>query len=394
MRLHRSCLALAVLLVAALAAPAMTLPAQAATYFTIDGKEPQRPKLPAGADTNDARAYLSWGNLGSTPWKKSFDAYYWAYRLDPTNEYYRLAMRNAVYWQQSPEWRFAYSFERAAYAMKSKQAKLLDTLETLVYLRDPLVHAISSECKADADIVRYYAKNSYMLGEYFYEIGCYTQAAQQFGDALAKRPDWLDVRYSRARSLYFVGQHGNAIAELQVLLDSLRARDQKRTRRYYVSKEVLELMRGDMLVATQDYFNAKKAYARSLEENVAYGPAHVRLARVALAQDELDEALQEYDQALQIEEKDPAVHNDYGVALMKAKKWPEAEAQFRRAVELEPYFALPYFNLAVTLDNQGKRDEAVASYRGYIARAPGWQARNVTMANARLAALGQAAGTE
>jgi tetratricopeptide (TPR) repeat protein len=256
------------------------------------------------------------------------------------------------------------------------------------------VHAISSECKADADVVRYYEKNSYMLGEYFYELGCYTQAAQQFGDVLSKRPDWLDVRYSRARALHFIGQHGPAIGELQVLLDSLRARDQKRTRRYYVSKEVLELMRGDMLVATQDYFNAKKAYARSLEENVAYGPAHVRLARVALVQDALDEALQEYDQALQIEEKDPVVHNDYGVALMRAKKWPEAEAQFRRAIELEPYFALPYFNLAVALDNQGKKDEAVAGYRDYLARAPRRQARNVTQASTRLAALAQVAGTD
>ena len=378
-------LALALTLVALPAPHAATLAAQAPTYLTPDGKEPPRPKLPADADANDPRAYIAYGHARETPWKKSFDAYYWAYRLDPTNEIARLFMSNAVLYSQSPEWRYEYLYERAEYTRKSKQAALMDTLETLAYLKDPLAHATSSQCRADAEVMR--VTNPLVQGDYFYNQGCWGAAAEKYADVVGKRPEWLDVRYRRARALYFNGQPEQAIVEVQAVIDSLSARDQKRTSIYYVSKEVLEVMRGDMLVNAQDFFNAKKAYARALEENLAYAPAHVRLARVALLQGELEEALQEYAQALDIDERDAVTHSDYGVALLKAQRWAEAEAQFKRAIELEPYWAVPRFNLALAIDNQGRREDAIAAYKEYVVRAPKSQGRNLNVANARLVAL-------
>jgi Flp pilus assembly protein TadD len=361
--------------------------------LTIDGKLPARPKLPAGADTNDARAYDAYGDDRETPWKKSFDAYYWAYRLDPANEFYRAKMSDAVLYSMSPEWRFAYLYEGAGYAVKSKEAKLIDTLGTLSFRRDPLAHAYVTECRGDAEVMR--VKNPLVAGDYFYRVGCYSQAAIKYDSVVAKRPEWLDVRVRLARVLTYTGRHGAAIEQVQATLDSLRARQTKHTSRYIFSQEVLELMRGEMLVASEDYFNAKKAFARSLEENLAYGPAHTRLARVALVQGELAEAIQEYDMALQIDEKDPVAHNDLGIALMQAERLDEAVPHFRRAIELEPHFSLPYFNLALAIDKLGKDKEgAVTAWRDYLARAPKRQGRQINQANGRLAALGQTAGRQ
>src|SRR5438046_8186844 len=47
--------------------------------------EPRRPRLPAGVDTNNARAYYDYGlaKLDRDP-EDAADAFYWAIRINPT----------------------------------------------------------------------------------------------------------------------------------------------------------------------------------------------------------------------------------------------------------------------------------------------------------------------
>lgn len=386
-------LALAALLAAAPASPAGTVgaqqPATAApvTSLSLDGKEPKRPKLESDADTNDAQAYIEWGNRRETSRKKAFDAYYWAYRMDPTRHVYLLNMFTAVYWAQSPEWRSEY-WQGADFAVKSKVARLLDSLSNMVSYREPFAHFTNGgRCAVDRDWLDYVAESVYLTAEHYFEQGCWTQAIDWYRKVLAKYPNHLSSRMNLVRSMHWTGQHGNALAQIDTTLAQLRARDSKRTYRFYVSKEQLEMMRGEILAQMEDYFNAKKAYGRALEENLSYWPAHVRLALLASIQGEHDEALQEYDQAVQLAPNEPAVHFDYGIALLRADKAAEAEREFRRVIELEPNFGLAYFNLALTLDRQGRRDDAIAAYRTYLARGSKRQAKMTTMAAQRLAVL-------
>ena len=53
---------------------------------------------------------------------------------------------------------------------------------------------------------------------------------------------------------------------------------------------------------------------------------------------------------------------------------------------LEPWFADPYFSLALAYDRQGRADDAVRTYRDYLARATR-SAPNAPKASARLAQL-------
>ena len=358
-------------------------------FFSLDGKEPKRPKLEPGADTNDARAYIEWGHLRETPWKKSFDAYYWASRLDPQTPMHLMQMYNAVYWAQSPEWREAY-LEGAGFALKSKESRLLDSLQNNVYYREPFAHFTYHQCTVSKDWLEYVADSPYLTALHYHDNGCYSQAVDAYRKVLVKTPTFIGARINLVRVMFYTGQHGNAMAQIDTVLSQLRARDDKRTLRFYSSKEQLETMRGEIYESMEDYFNAKKAYGKALEENLSYWPARVRLARLASLQQEHDEALLEYEQAVQLADKDPVVRLDYGLALLRARKSAEAEREFRRAIELEPYFAVPYYNLAVALDNQGKKDEAIETYRSYVARAPKRQGRLINAANQRLAALGAA----
>src|SRR5687768_33393 len=50
---------------------------------------------------------------------------------------------------------------------------------------------------------------------------------------------------------------------------------------------------------------------------------------------------------------------DQGIALYEIKQHPEAEACFRKAIQLNPTFAWAYCNLAVVLDDMGRHQEAL-----------------------------------
>ena len=69
------------------------------------------------------------------------------------------------------------------------------------------------------------------------------------------------------------------------------------------------------------------------------------------------------------------------------RRYADAEVQLRKAIELAPDFPTSYFNLAVALAQQGKRDEAIAHYRQFISRAPRTAARLVADATKSIAVL-------
>jgi tetratricopeptide (TPR) repeat protein len=65
------------------------------------------------------------------------------------------------------------------------------------------------------------------------------------------------------------------------------------------------------------------------------------------------------------------VWNEIGVIHRRAGRLNEAEAAYQRAIELEPGYALAYYNLAVLYDLYLQRPElALANYRRYLAGEP------------------------
>lgn len=383
------------LVLVALAAASAPLRAQqpARTFLTLDGREPVRPRLEAGADTNDARAYNDWAHARSTPDKKRFDGFYWAMRLDPDATHYWLNMSQSIYNAKGWDWQRE-RINGADFVVKSRESRLIDSLETMAYYRDPFTNLFAKSCVLDRDAFEYYKDDPFWSAWYYHVRGCYTQAAEGWSRYLAKNPGALGVRLDLVRAYVWTRQYGNALREIDVTLDSLRARDAKRTYRFYISREMLETMRGDIYEAQEDYFNAKKAYGKALEENLTYWPAHVRLARAAIRQNELPEALQEFEQAAQLAPDEAIVHFEYGGALLRADRNADAEREYRRTLELEPHFALAHLNLAMAVDRQGRKDDALLEYRAYAARAPRRQARQLLIAQQRIAALGGAMTAE
>jgi Tfp pilus assembly protein PilF len=130
---------------------------------------------------------------------------------------------------------------------------------------------------------------------------------------------------------------------------------------------------------------AKDAFGRALSEDLTFYQAHLRLAEIAMGRGDTTTALGEFDQAAQLRPNDGMVRFEYGVALLRAKKFAEGEAQLRKTTELEPYFAMGFYDLALALDLQGKKHEAIEPYKMFVARAPQSAQTQIEIAKARSA---------
>lgn len=104
------------------------------------------------------------------------------------------------------------------------------------------------------------------------------------------------------------------------------------------------------------------------------GDAYIGLAGTKTGA-EFDDAtakgIEAYNKAIAIKPDDPATHNNYGLALAKAKKYPEAEAELRKAAELDPATAFQrFYNLGALLSNIGQAEPASKAFKAAIDAAP------------------------
>lgn len=104
------------------------------------------------------------------------------------------------------------------------------------------------------------------------------------------------------------------------------------------------------------------------------GDAYLGLASTKTGP-EFDDAtakgIEAYNKSIAIKPDDPATHNNYGLALAKAKKYPEAEAELRKAAELDPPSAFQrFYNLGALLTNIGQSEPASKAFKAAIDAAP------------------------
>lgn len=99
---------------------------------------------------------------------------------------------------------------------------------------------------------------------------------------------------------------------------------------------------------------------------------------------EAAQALAAYRKALEVAPTDPALHRDYGVALLDVRRADEAIVHLRRSLELDPAQALVLVNLAFAFSLQGQPDAAMDAYRRAEAINPNESLVYLSMGNALL----------
>jgi tetratricopeptide (TPR) repeat protein len=77
--------------------------------------------------------------------------------------------------------------------------------------------------------------------------------------------------------------------------------------------------------------------------------------------------MEAYQKALELNPNDAGLHNNYALALSKAKKFPEMQAELEKAAQLDPTKAGQYYyNLGATLVNAGQAEASGAAFKKAI----------------------------
>ncbi len=79
---------------------------------------------------------------------------------------------------------------------------------------------------------------------------------------------------------------------------------------------------------------------------------------------EMAKGIESYNKAIELNPADAATHNNFALALGKAKKFPEMQAELQKAAELDPPKAGQYYyNLGAMLVNAGQSEPASQAFK-------------------------------
>lgn len=91
--------------------------------------------------------------------------------------------------------------------------------------------------------------------------------------------------------------------------------------------------------------------------------AHNNFGNALFQNGRIDEALEQYEEAVKIQPNYAFAYNSIGWALLQKGQRDEAIAQFQKALEIQPDYAKAHNNLALALLQKGQVDEAIVHYQ-------------------------------
>ncbi|HZT80026.1 MAG TPA: tetratricopeptide repeat protein, partial [Gemmataceae bacterium] len=140
---------------------------------------------------------------------------------------------------------------------------------------------------------------------------------------------------------------------------------------------------GDMLYCQRLLPQAAAAYGKAIAHRHDYAEAHEGLAIVLDAQGKTEAAVAAYRTASKLhtdKAKAAAVQINLGSCLARHRRLPEAEQEYRRAIELQPRRATAHYGLGRALSEQGKNQQAIPSFRAAIDIKPDYAAAHECLA--------------
>ncbi len=350
---------------------------------------PKRPKLATSVDTNDVRAYLDLGikMLEGDP-DVAAAAFYWAARLNPAEAEAYYGRRSALILtnrrvlstyidgsrrdrQSMREFRALDSLQLRALLLNPFLYRRLEHRMFTDYIRQLSRDHPASEQPTDADLL--FEINTYLQHAgpstrawVAYADGNFDDALHDYAYAMKSEREKAPYRLERARIFGMRSEADSAIAEFKLALEEMRKGDAKSIVYVYDSKAAIEHSVGMLLEAHDRPSEAREAYGRALQEDIAFYPAHLRLGLLALTVKDTTNAISELDLATQLAGNEPYVRYTYGYTLASAGHQDDALKQLTKTIELDPYYALPYLALARLQETKGDKAAARTAYRAFL----------------------------
>jgi protein O-mannosyl-transferase len=114
---------------------------------------------------------------------------------------------------------------------------------------------------------------------------------------------------------------------------------------------------------TSDWQNSETLWTHTLACTSNNLVAHYNYGNALLQKGDVNDAITQYQDALNIDPHDAVARNNLGTAMLKNGQVDEAINQYREAIQNDPGYILAHINLANQLLPKGQVDEAIAQYR-------------------------------
>lgn len=338
--------------------------------------ESQRPRLPAGADSNDATAYLRLANalqLDTAPGSLAAaeSAFVWASRLAPGNAdpYYArgVAILRVLYRG------VFYGPVQYGRHSDSANAAVVDRVGSLfrqAWLRDPFKDAMLDPSLQIGVLPRASTVSDPIIKGIVEFFGAeFPKARDDWARALQRHPERVDLRFHRAYSYSLEQRFDSAAAELQQAITTIASGDSSSYASFAPPRDLLYYALGVAREQAGDTAAAHDAYVRALSENLGLYLVHARLARLLLGQGDTTGGLTELSIGAGVEPHDAWMRNYYGLVLLATKRYPQAVQELQAAIDADPYYASPYYLLGRTHEAMGAAELALQAYQDFLAHA-------------------------
>ena len=104
-------------------------------------------------------------------------------------------------------------------------------------------------------------------------------------------------------------------------------------------------------------------YQKALQINPDFADAHLNLGTALFQKGSVDEAIVHFQKALQIKPGFAEAHLNLGTALIKKGSVDEAIVHFQKALQIDPDYAEAHYNLGNALIIKGNVDEAIIHFQ-------------------------------
>jgi tetratricopeptide (TPR) repeat protein len=210
-------------------------------------------------------------------------------------------------------------------------------------------------------------------------------ARQVFQEAAVKDPEFAMVHYQlalnspsakefRAHLDQAVALADKASEGERLLILSLQAgADANPSKSFEYAREVAAKYPDDPRAHTtlgnsyffgrQDYERARDELQKAIDVDPDFSPAYNMLGYSQRFLGNYPEAEAAFKKYIQLVPNDPNPYDSYAELLMKTGRFDESIAQYRKALSIDPHFMGSYFGIAGDLLFQNKHDQAIAETR-------------------------------
>jgi protein O-mannosyl-transferase len=180
--------------------------------------------------------------------------------------------------------------------------------------------------------------------------------------------------------LAMIGPLTLAVAGIDKLFRHLRSKE--RLGELVFCETLLLILGGLTWYQCGMYADGETLWRATLARNPDCWMACNNLGFILTQKGEVDEAMAQFQKALQLHPDYAQAHNNVGTALLQQGKVDEAMAQFQKALQSEPDNAETRYNLGNALLQQGNVDGAIAQYQKALQVNPDYAEAHNNLGNA------------